>query len=142
MNFTNTVTINRPPAEVFAFLAELENLPRWNYALSETRKITTGPVGVGARYLQTRTLPARSEEALEVTAYEPDRLLAIRGPLGPFESEVSYVLTPAGGGTSLANTMDLRPTGAARLIAPLAGSRVKSAVATNLAALKQLLENG
>jgi uncharacterized protein YndB with AHSA1/START domain len=140
VNFTNTITINRPPAEVFAFLADLENLPRWNYALSETRKISAGPVGVGSRYLQTRTLPTRSEETLEVTAYEPDRLLAISGPLGPFESQVSYVLTATEGGTSLSNTMDLRPTGAARLIAPLAGSRVKSAVSSNLGALKELLE--
>jgi uncharacterized membrane protein len=140
VNFTNTITIRRTPAEVFAFLADLENLPRWNYALSQTRKISDGPVGVGSRYLQTRTLPTRSEETLEVTAFEPDHLLAIRGPLGPFQSEVSYLVTAADGGTTLSNTMDLRPTGAARLIAPLAGSRVKSAVAANLDALKQLLE--
>jgi len=140
VKFTNTTMINRPPAEVFAFLADLENLPQWNYALSETRKISDGPVGVGSRYLQTRTLPTRSEETLEVTSYEPDHLLAIHGPLGPFQADVSYVVTAAEGGTSLSNTMDLQPAGAARLIAPLAASRVKSAVATNLGALKQLLE--
>ena len=32
MKFTNTVTINRQPAEVFAFLAHFENVPLWNYA--------------------------------------------------------------------------------------------------------------
>jgi carbon monoxide dehydrogenase subunit G len=140
VNFTNTTVINRPPAEVFEFLADFENLPRWNYAISETRKISGGPVAVGSRYRQTRTLPSRREETFEVTEFEPDRKLAIRGPLGPFQADVSYLLTAAGEGTSVSNTMDLRPTGVSRLIAPLAGSRVKSAVAANLGSLKQLLE--
>jgi hypothetical protein len=140
VNFTNTTVINRPPAEVFSFLADFENVPLWNYAISETRKISGGPVGVGSRYRQTRTLPARSEETFEVTEFEPDHKLAIRGPLGPFQADVSYLLTAAGDGTSVSNTMDLRPTGVSRLVAPLAGSRVRSAVATHLDSLKQLLE--
>jgi uncharacterized protein YndB with AHSA1/START domain len=28
--FQNTVTIARPVGEVFAFLADLRNIPRWN----------------------------------------------------------------------------------------------------------------
>ena len=45
MQFTNTITIIRRPAEVFAYLAHFENLPRWNYAISDTRKTSSGPVG-------------------------------------------------------------------------------------------------
>ena len=140
MKFTNTVTINRPPAEVFAFLAHFENVPLWNYAISDTQKITGGPVGVGSRYRQTRTLPTQSEETFEVTEVEPDRKLSIQGALGPFHGEVTYLLQPAGNGTALTNTMNLQPSGALRLIAPLAASRVKSAVAANLDTLKQILE--
>jgi uncharacterized membrane protein len=29
--FENTVTIHRPAEAVFAFLADFENVPRWNY---------------------------------------------------------------------------------------------------------------
>lgn len=47
MHFTNTITIARPVAEVFAFLARFENLPRWNQAISETRQTTIGRVGAG-----------------------------------------------------------------------------------------------
>jgi hypothetical protein len=42
--------------------------------------------------------------------------------------------------TALANTMDLRPAGPRRLLAPLAAPRVRSAVAANLQELKRLLE--
>jgi hypothetical protein len=127
---------------VFVFLAQFVKLPLWTYAISETRKIDGGAVGVGSRYQQTRTVPSLREERFEVTAFEPDRRLAIRGDLGPFDSEVTYLLDPAGTGTTITNTMDLRPAGALRLVAPLAASRVKAAVAANLATLKQLLEQG
>jgi uncharacterized protein YndB with AHSA1/START domain len=140
MKFTNTVTINRPTADVFAFLAHFENVPRWNHAISETRKITGGPVDVGSVYRQTRTLPSRSEETFEVTEFEPDRRLSIRGALGPFQGEITYLLEAAGNATALANTMNLQPSGPLRLVAPLAASRVKSAVAANLDTLKQILE--
>ncbi|MFI5897354.1 SRPBCC family protein [Actinoplanes sp. NPDC051513] len=140
MKFTNTITIDRELAEVFGFLADFENVPRWNYAISDTRKISDGAVGVGSRFRQTRTLPARSEETFEVTEFERDHRLSIRGALGPFHSEVTYLLVPAGSGTVLTNTMKLQPSGPMRLVAPLAASGIKSAVAANLGVLKQLLE--
>ena len=52
MQFANTITIARGLAEVFAYLAHFENVPRWNYAISDTRKTSSGPVGVGSRYQQ------------------------------------------------------------------------------------------
>jgi len=142
MKFTNTITIDRLPAEVFAYLADLENIPQWNYAISETRKTSEGPVGVGSQYAQIRTIPSQSEEALAVTEFEPDLKLAIQGDLGPFAAEIEYVLEPVGKGTTLTNTMHLQPSGAVRLIAPLAAARVKGGVAANLEALKKLLEAG
>jgi uncharacterized protein YndB with AHSA1/START domain len=32
--FENTVLIARPIEDVFAFLSDLENVPKWNYAIS------------------------------------------------------------------------------------------------------------
>jgi uncharacterized protein YndB with AHSA1/START domain len=140
MKFTNTITIKRRPDEVFAFLAHFENVPLWNYAIAQTRKITDGPVGVGSRYRQTRTLPTRSEETFAVTEYEPVHRLSIGGALGPFEGEIHYLLKPAGKATVLTNTMTLQPSGPLRVVAPLATPRIKAAVAANLDALKQILE--
>ncbi len=70
-SFENTVIIQRSVEDVFAFLADFENVPRWNYAIVETRKVSPGPVGVGTTYRQTRSVPRRSEEGLEVTVFEP-----------------------------------------------------------------------
>ncbi|WP_328988512.1 SRPBCC family protein [Kribbella sp. NBC_01245] len=140
MQFTNTIRIDRQPTDVFAYLAQFENVPMWNYAISETQKISDGPVGVGSQYRQARTIPSPSEELFTVTEFEPGNRLAIRGAIGPFQGDITYLLEPDGTATTLANTMDLKATGPLRLIAPLTGSRVKSAVAANLEVLKQILE--
>lgn len=142
MKFDNVVTIDRPLADVFAYLAQFENVPRWNYAISETRKLTSGPVGVGTRYLQFRTLPSPSEEEFEVIEYEPHRRLAVDGDLALFHGRVTYTLDYSDGTTTLTNTMDLRASGPMRFVANLGTRSVQSAVAANLGVLKALLERG
>ncbi|MDF2573770.1 MAG: hypothetical protein K0S05_682 [Agromyces sp.] len=142
MKFINDVTINRPRAEVFAYVANFENIPRWNYAIGETRKLTDGPVGVGARYRQRRSLPAPSEEEFEVVEFERDRRLSIDGDLAFLHGRVSYDFDSAGGATTLTNTMDLRASGPMNLVAQLSARRLRTAVAANLATLKELLERG
>jgi hypothetical protein len=65
----------------------------------------------------------------------------VHGDIGPFTATISYLLAPSGDGTQLTNVIDLESTsGAVRLLAPLAASRVKAAVAANLNTLKRMLE--
>jgi Polyketide cyclase / dehydrase and lipid transport len=131
--FQNTVTIRRAVEDVFTFLADFENIPKWNYAIVETKKTSPGAVGVGTTYRQIRSIPDRSEEGFKVTAFD----------IGPFIATISYLLTPIGDETRLTNAVDLKPSSAVlRLFAPLAVSRVKASVAANLERLKQVLETG
>lgn len=58
--------IDRSAHDVFEFLANFENAPKWNYAIVETRKTSVGPVGVGTTYRQIRSIPSRSEETEEL----------------------------------------------------------------------------
>ena len=109
--FENTVIIRRPIEDVFGFLADFENVPKWNYAIVETRKVSEGAVGVGTIYHQVRSVPRRSEERFEVTAYDPPRHLEIRGQLGPFPSRLSYALEVLPEGTQVANSVELKLRG-------------------------------
>lgn len=140
MKFTNTITIERPPTTVFAYLANLENLPQWNYALAETQKLTPGPPGVGTRYRQIRTIPVHTEESLEIVELTPNRQLTVQGTLNSLPAILTYTLDATDGTTTLTNTVDIHPWRPLSLLAPIALGRVKSAVAANLAVLKQLLE--
>lgn len=137
----NVVDIDRPMEEVFAYLADFENIPAWNYAIVETQKTSDGPVGVGTRYRQVRSLPGRSEETFEVIDYQPHQAVTISGTLGTFTGELRYHLEPIESGTRLTNKVDLQGRGIAGLVGQLAGSRVREAVAANLDELKRILES-
>ena len=138
--FENTVMISRPIEEVFAFLSDFENVPTWNYAIIETHKVSEGPVGVGTIYQQVRSVPSRSKERFEVTAYNPPRQLEIRGQLGPFPSRLAYALAAVPEGTRITNAVELELRGPGRLLGRVAVPRVRDAVAANLHKLKELLE--
>ena len=140
MRFSNQITIGRPPHEVFEFVADPENIPKWNYAIEETKKTSGGPVGVGTTYRQVRTIPSRSEESLEVTELEPEQRFAIHGALGPFVGTLTYDFEDVDGSTRLTNTADLEASGLLKLAAPIAVGRIRGAVAQNLGVLKEILE--
>lgn len=142
IRFTNTVYLALPVEEVFAYLSDLEHTPEWNWAITETKKMTPGPTSVGTRYRQTRTVPQTGTEDLEVVGLEPNRRIDIRGTLAQFPAHLSYQVENAGEGTRLINTLQLEPQGALRLVGPLVGARIKRAVADNLGQLKTLLEAG
>jgi uncharacterized protein YndB with AHSA1/START domain len=140
MHFENALTIARRPEDVFSYLADFENVPKWNYAITETQKTSQGPVEVGTTYRQTRSIPSPAKETFTVTEFEPQHRLAIHGDLGPFQGTLSYELEPVAEGTLLTNRAALEGKGLAKVAAPLLGGRVGDAVAANLQKLKEILE--
>jgi uncharacterized protein YndB with AHSA1/START domain len=60
VRFVNSVDIERPVEDVFAYLADFENIPAWNYAIAKTEKTSDGPVGIGTTYRQVGSLRRRA----------------------------------------------------------------------------------
>jgi uncharacterized protein YndB with AHSA1/START domain len=86
IQFDQSVVIERPLEEVFAFLADPENDAQWTPVVKETRMTSEGPLGVGTRYEQSGHFLGRNFEMLfEVTEYEPNRKIGQKlitpGPL-------------------------------------------------------------
>jgi hypothetical protein len=67
--FENSVIIRRPIKDVFAFPVRLREHPQVELAIVETHKVSEGAAGLGTTYQQVRSVPNRSEESFEVTAY-------------------------------------------------------------------------
>ncbi len=141
MQFSNTVTIRRPPSTVFAFLADPGNIPTWNYAISSTRQVTPGRFGVGTRIEQTRSVPRSAVEELVVTEFVAERRIALRGDIGPLTGTLVYQIEAVPEGTRLTNVADLTGRGPLGLLAPLASGPVRQAVAANLEKLREILES-
>jgi len=137
----NVTRIERSREEVFAFLADLENMPRWDPAIQVVWKTSPSSVGVGTTYRQIRSGPERSEEVLEVTTFDPPRRLIIEGEIGPFRARFGFALEVAAEATRLTNWVELDPPAIiSRVVVPLAASQIKAAVGSNLERLQRILE--
>lgn len=139
MTFENSITIECPPDEVFAFVADFENVPKWNYYVLEVRKISKEPVGEGTRYHQTRK---QDQQEFTITEYERGKALAVETtPDSKPRFVRRMVFEHVNGRTRITDHWQLALSGIG-LIDRLATSRVKSAVSENLGKLKELLETG
>ena len=56
MRLEFTIEIRRRPRDVFAVVGNLENDPRWQLAVVTGSKLTTGPIGKGARFRHVMNL--------------------------------------------------------------------------------------
>ena len=49
INVEESIAINRPIAEVFAFTANFENHPKWEPNFQKVKRIASTPSGVGTK---------------------------------------------------------------------------------------------
>ena len=139
LKFENTIRIDRPAAEVFAFLSDFENIPRWNYFVLEVTKLSDGPIQVGTTYHQVRKT---DEQDFQIVELEPNRKVAVKTlPQSSPDLEMRFTLKEQGNATLIRDEWQL-DSGLPKLFERLGAGKVKSAVAENLAKLKVLLEEG
>jgi uncharacterized membrane protein len=139
LEFENTIAIYRPIDEVFAFLSDFENIPKWNYYVLEVRQLSESPIGIGTTYHQVRKT---DQQDFRIIEFEPNHRVAVKTlPQSSPSFERRFTLYEEGHTTHIRDQWKL-DTGRPALLERLARGRVKSAVAENLAKLKELLEEG
>jgi uncharacterized membrane protein len=139
LEFENTIRIDRPIAEVFRFLSDLENIPKWNYYVLEVKKTSEGPTRIGTTYHQVRKT---DQQDLRIIELEPNHTVGVKTlPRSSPSLEMRFNLSEEENSTLILDEWKLE-TGQPALLERLAAGKIKSAVAANLAKLKELLENG
>src|ERR687898_224694 len=82
--------------DVFAYVADGTNAPRWQRGLREVRRTTDGPIGLGTRHIAVRRFMGRRLELpSEITRYEPNKLFEFK-LWGPTPGQAGYMVEPAG----------------------------------------------
>jgi hypothetical protein len=87
--------IERPPAEVFRFVAtdHFQNHPKWDPAI--TSKTSPGPMGLGTTARLVRTDRGRQlQGSLEVTEYQPVSSSTVVSRFGPFTLQARTTFAP------------------------------------------------
>jgi uncharacterized membrane protein len=137
----NSVVVNRSRSEVFAFVADHENDPKWRPGVLDIKRASGE--GQGASYTQGVRGPMgrRVDADFEVTAYQPGTLIAFRTLAGPVRPEGSYRFEDADGGTRVTFSLNASLRGAQKLMAPMIGKSMRSQVGA-LPDLKRVLEAG
>lgn len=139
IEFENTIIIDRPIGEVFHFVADFENVPKWNYFVQHVETNTDGPVTVGTIYHQMRKT---DQQRYVVTVHEPNARVVVEtlpGEEPSFTRDVRFERIEQGTHVSDHWTLDLGRIG---LLQQLAKRKVRTAVEENLGKLKDLLETG
>ena len=142
------IVIERAVEDVFDFVADERNEPRFNSRMSRVELLTPEPVGAGSQFLaESRMMGRAFDVRVEYTVFERPRLLGSRSrstPRGregrPLAIDGSLTFEPVPEGTRMRWSWQVETPGTLRLIAPLLawmGRRQEHGVWT---ALKHLLE--
>ena len=134
--------IDRPAAEVFAFVSDQLNAPRWQRGLFEVRRTTDGPIGVGSEHVFVRRFAGRRiESGNRFVEFEPGRFVAFEIPDGFVAGRASYLVEPVSTDRShLTSTMNFRVAGWMRLAEPLLARVLERDSRRDEQTLKQTLE--
>jgi uncharacterized protein YndB with AHSA1/START domain len=121
--FEATTLIERPIEEVFAFLADGENDPKFSPRVLEIAKTNEGPPGVGTVYASTvKDAGVKTKREFKITEFEePTRIRWTEVSKNLVTAaEGGYDLERANGGTRVTIYNVLEGHGPGKLIAPLA----------------------
>jgi uncharacterized protein YndB with AHSA1/START domain len=135
------VTIRRPVEEVFAFLADGENNPRWRAAVTDISLVAGDAGQVGAAYRQGMRGPGgRIPADYRITIAQPGEALAFTVTAGPVRPEGRYDFETVPEGTRVRFRLSCQLRGLARLLAPMVARQMPKEIAS-LTELKRVLES-
>lgn len=139
IEFENEVTIGKPIEDVFSFVADLENIPLWNYFVMSVTKRSEGDAVVGTEYHQVRK---NDSQDLKIVNLVPNHKLIIE-TIPPSKPALrrAMIFDYENGQTHISDHWELN-TGSFALVERIAARRIKQAVSENLEKLKELLETG
>lgn len=142
LHLESTITIRRPPDDVFAFTIDMFNSPRVRSMTLASRVVTPGPLGIGS-VAEQRVVILGFETHLRFTVMEwdpPHRVTAsMSGPLLR-SGRVRTEMTATSEGTRKVTTLDLELTNVGLLLRPLMGPMLRRDQARADRQQKELLE--
>jgi uncharacterized membrane protein len=143
--FTSSVavTISRPIDEVFAFVADARNRPRWDDSVDSEELTSPEPIGVGTTVrTKMRSMGREYEYNWEVTEHQPPERMTIESTSGPMSTSLVYRLEARDGGTLVHFSVTGRPAGLLRPLQFLIARTTQRNIDQGFARLKSLLESG
>jgi uncharacterized protein YndB with AHSA1/START domain len=141
----SSIEIDRPPADVFAYVTDPTHLSEWQESVVDARSETGGPPRSGMRVSIVRRVgPVERTMTAELAELEPPTHWTVRGVDGPVRGDVEGSIVPLGDDATRSRVtleLELAGHGLGKLIVPLvARPQARKEVPRNLEHLKERLE--
>jgi len=143
INVEVNMVINRPVTDVFAFVANLENLPRWDTDFQEAKRETSTPDGVGAAYQCLLKYPGgkTATQKVETTEYVVNKKITYESePTNIAKARISIQFESVTEGTKITSLLQPEFYGLFRFFEPMMTGAIRKSHSAHLDNLKPQLE--
>lgn len=139
---SDSIEIAAPVSDVFAFVSNVENLPKFQSDVVKSTPLSNEPMRAGTRFEEVVNILGRKVATVcEVTDYQPTRRFGFRSVSS---QSIRYAgtmdLQPNGRGTRVTLNVEISLNGWLRLVEPMFKLEVKKGVRNEVEALKKLME--
>src|SRR5215210_3641555 len=137
----STVTVAKPPAEVFPWLLDADKVPRWMTGLELYEPLEPPPLRVGSRIRQQLAVSGHQLRfELQLAELDAPHRAVLRFEGSGFKAANEYSVTAAGSGADVTWVISGDTTSfKGRLIAAMVQAKLQEKLETGLARLRELL---
>ena len=135
----DAVEIRATPEAVFDYCTDTGREIEWNPRTRYVKKLTDGPIGLGTRF-EGEWLKG-DPMLTEYVAFDRPRAWRSIGRSRRLHATSEGRVAPTAEGTRLVLRMELRPSGALRLLLPLISRTMQKRESENLQRIKAVLES-
>jgi hypothetical protein len=113
------IVINRPIDEVFDFVADERNEPKYNPQMTLAEMVTQGPIGVGSKFHSVMTGVRAADMTIEFTEFDRPRRLGSTTHISNMDINGTLLFEPQGQNTKMKWLWNIEPRGFLKLLGPI-----------------------
>jgi uncharacterized protein YndB with AHSA1/START domain len=134
--------IARSPEEVFNFVADVRNDPKWHTDVLEAT-LDGASVAPGSVFtIRVKPQMGMTGGTVKVRSYEPPRQIVFDVDMGKMKPTTTFTVQPEGSGARISRKVEMETQGMMKLMAPLMGGMFRKRNVKFLGNLKRVMEGG
>ena len=134
-------TIERPIEDVFSFVTDPTNEPRWHTDVLEVHVDPNDGPAPGASSRWVVNFMGQKDMRMRIDELELGRKEVLQATSGPMLPRITYLFEPEKTGTRFTRKVEIQPAGLLRLMEPMIRTMVTRRNATFVGNLKRVLES-
>lgn len=135
-----SIVVDRPVDEVFAFVSDVANDPKYREDILDARWTAPNGPGLGKTFEHHLNFMGRKWFTGKVTHYQPNRRIEVQYISGSIRPTYSMTFEALGAGTRIVHRSTVQTFGLLRLMEPIMPRMGKARLARDYLNLKRLLE--